>query len=117
MFIMKIEKFWRSVKEEISQIANLDIPEGCQNCEILKRIQNLDKKLNAPKIQYRKRGNYYYFYEMEWHYDKEVKEGRRKTLAKLGRISIKNYEINREKIKALAKEGNKEELMEVLEQY
>lgn len=117
MFIMKIEKFWRSVKEEISQIANLDIPEGCQNCEILKRIHNLDKKLNAPKIQYRKRGNYYYFYETEWYYDKEVKEGRRNILAKLGRISMKNYEINREKIKILAKEGNKEELREVLEQY
>ena len=117
MFIMKTEKFWRSIKEEISQIANLNIPEECQNCEILKAIQNLDKKLNAPKIQWRESGNYIYFYETEWYYDKEVKEGRREILDKLGRVSIKNYEINREKIKALAKEGNKKELKKYLEQY
>jgi len=114
---MKTEKFWRSIKEEISQIANLDIPEGCQNCEILKRIQNLDKKLNAPKIQWRESGNYIYFYETEWFYDKEVKEGRRKIKEKLGRILIKNYELNKEKLSALAKEGNKKGLIEVLEQY
>lgn len=113
MFIMKIEKFWRSVKEEISQIANLNIPEECQNCEILKRIQNLDKKLNAPKIQYRKRGNYCYFYEMEWYYDKEVKEGRRKIREKLGKISLEKYESNKNKIKQMSKE----ELQKYLDQY
>lgn len=113
MIIMNGKKFWRSVKEEVSQIANLDIPEGCQNCEILKRIQNLDKKLNAPKIQYRKRGNYYYFYVMVIVYNPSVKEGRRKIKEKLGRISIEKYESNKNKITRMSKE----ELQKYLEQY
>lgn len=50
---------------------------------------------------------------MEWYYDKEVKEGRRKINDKLGRISIKNYEKDKEKIKKMGKK----ELLEFLEQY
>lgn len=100
--------FWRIVKKEIFRIANIKIPEVA-----LQEIKKLNQKVNGPKIQYRKRGNYIYFYVMVIAYDPSVKEGRRKIKEKLGRISIEKYESNKNKITRMSKE----ELKKYLEQY
>jgi hypothetical protein len=110
MVILGLTKmsFWRIVKEEISRIANIKIPEVA-----LQEIKKLNQKVNGPKIQHRKRGNYTYFYEMVIVYDPSVKEGRRKIVEKLGRISIEKYKSNKNKITLMSKE----ELQNYLEQY
>lgn len=110
MAILELTKmsFWRFVKEEISRIANIEIPEVA-----LHEIKKLNQKVNGPKIQHRERGNYIYFYVMDLVYDPSVKGGRRKIKEKLGKISIEKYESNKNKIKQMSKE----ELKKYLDQY
>jgi hypothetical protein len=69
--------------------------------------------LSRPKVEARKRGNYYYFYEVEIYYNPEVKAKRERIIGKLGRISVEDYEKDREKIKKMGKK----ELLEFLEEY
>ena len=99
---------YKEVQSEVNRISKLNDPK-----KALQEIINLDEKMSKPKIQTRKRGNYYYFYEMEAFYDKEVKDKRVRVIDKLGRMKIEDFKSNKDKIKELSIE----ELKNLLEQY
>ena len=98
----------KEIKAEIHRIANLN-----DSQKALEEIKEWDKQVSKPKVGARKRGNYYYFYEVEIYYNPEVKAKRERVIGKLGRIQIDDYEKNKDKIKKMGKE----ELIGFLEQY
>lgn len=104
MIILKFNE----VKDEISRIAAIKDPEVCQE-----EIKKLDGRLSAPKLKKVKRGNYYYFYEIEYYYDKTAQHSRERVIKNLGRIEVSDYKKNKAKIPRM----KKLELREYLEQY
>jgi len=104
MIILKFAE----VKKEISKIAAIENSDLCQE-----EIKKLDRKLHAAKIKKVKRGNYYYFYEIEYYFDKIVQHSRERVIENLGRIETSDYDRDKSKIDRM----KKSELKNYLEQY
>jgi len=102
MIRMKFSK----VKKEISRIAKIESPEDVKG-----EVIWLDTKLNKePKIKIIKRGNYYYFYRIEYFWNSEVQHGREDIKEALGQIHVDDYKKDEEQIERFSYE----ELIEYL---
>lgn len=105
---MRIKK----IKNEIHRIAKIEDAKETQE-----EVRGLDEKLQKEPIQKFPSGNYYYFRIVSYEYNPGPYGKRNIPGEKLGRISKKDYGVNKDIIDKLMREKNSKELKKFLEQY
>jgi len=97
---------FETVKREISRIAELEDATKSQE-----EVRSLDKKLKAPKLQWRIKGNYAYCYVMRAKYDRNMKQTRWIRVKNLGKMDKVKYLTHKESIRQMKFEDLKKKLI------